>query len=182
MRKYLLALLALALAFAYIPEVSAEVDKGPALKKGGGDMQNMSRIGLGDWPTARSSITLKCVANQAITTGYVVRFGNAVTYPNGVSLTSSLADADVIGVAEETVAAGAAVNVSVLGVTKAMCAVDVTRNMKLIPSATAGLLTNAAAVAEDVYTVLSASARAFTALENKDHTGSNTPVLVWVGK
>lgn len=114
--KKILASFILVMALA----VSLHAGSAAAVTKDGSDFQNRSRIGLGNYPGAFSSIQVPMTAQAAITVGMPVKVNTDTTsWFNTVSKCATAGDQSVIGIAMNTAAAGDTVWVATDGIVPA---------------------------------------------------------------
>lgn len=135
--------------------------------KGGGSLVNNSKIGLGDYPGAISYVSVPMTAQAAITVGMPVKLNtDSSVWYNTVSKCVTAGDQAVIGIAQNTAAAGATVNVAISGICLARFAANTTVGVMYSPT-TAGDLTPTSTLSETVFTNLSKTSGIVRTLETK---------------
>ena len=181
MKKMFLSILAVLMAGGIY--LAAETDKGAPLRKGGGEMDNLSTIQLGSFPSSKSAITIPCTAYVALTAGDAVILASDTTYPVSVSKTSSAGEDAFFGIAMATAAANEEVEVAICGIVKARTGAEVSKGAVFTTSDSAGLLTPVSGVlTEAELTPLSTTALVGEAIATKASTGATMDFLIKIGR
>lgn len=178
MKKMLVLALALLGLSVSLKAVDLEGNQPPFLSVYGGGMNANSGIVLGKNPKDLSFVGFVGYAHIAITAGDVVCIAGT-TYPVGISKVASAGSPTVVGIAMNSAAIGAKVQVATGGIVRAKIApgVDGTIAATYIQSATAGALTPTGAVTETLFTGVSKTAVIFRALETKAYSAGDPFVV-----
>lgn len=172
MKSFVRMIQALMLLVAVLVAPALKADSLKPILNSGGALLNKSRLELGNYPGAYTTLAVPMSAMVAITVGMAVKPDTGGDQPSGqfnnVSVTTSACNQDVIGIALNTAAVGATVYVAVAGVCLARFSSGTTTTAGVKWAATsAGELTPTSTCTESGFTNLSRPATIIYALENR---------------
>lgn len=190
MKKNIFSRMLLALAFigvaSFLPALPAagvqlEGNPPPYISRLGGSFASDGYTFFAGFPGATGGGGIICIPDfVSITAGQLVAISGQVTYPNSVTLTTTVGDVKCLGVAISTAAINAPVQVVTAPGSMVRCAssVNVTFGDYLVSGGTAGKLTEPASSLAATYTGLSQTAFICRAMETRTITAANPYVLV----